>query len=153
MAPQHCGVYDDIMSTLCNVHYHLEDVDFSNVRNGKLLGFGASGGAETAPVYISKDNSMEGNRIMMYEKYNGFAKLPGCDFVSELKWKAVACNTDQVPIYTLIFGSVTTVLFQVKLARFIMWTSQSMDRIKISGPGYEVDPIWDDGRLHGLNAG
>ena len=134
---QHCGVYDDIMATLCNVHYHLDNVDFSNVRNGMLLGFGASGGAETAPVYISKDDSMEGHKIMMYEKYDGFAKLPGCDFVSEKKWKAVACDTDQV-----------------KLSRFIMWTSKSMDRIKISGPGYDdVDPIWDYKRVHGLNAG
>ena len=44
MAPQHCGLYNDGMGTLCNVHYDLKDVDFTKVRNnGKWLGFGASG--------------------------------------------------------------------------------------------------------------
>ena len=74
---------------------------------------------------------------MMYDKYDGFAKLPGCDFVSEKKWTAVACDTNEI-----------------KLGRFIMWTTESMNRIKISGPGYDdVAPIWDYKRLHGLNAG
>ena len=83
MAPQHCGLYNDGMGTLCNVHYDIKDSDFSKVGpSGKWLGFGASGGSPTAPLYQSSDNSLDGYQAVISKHYNGFEKVKGESLMS-----------------------------------------------------------------------
>ena len=112
MAPQHCGLHYDGMATLCNVHYDFEDVDFTNVRgNGKWVGFGASGGSPTAPVYIAQDGSLDGHFFTISSLYDGFEKIDGCyrspDDDHRFKG-AIACDKEEV-----------------KIARLVIWTSSS----------------------------
>ena len=112
MAPQHCGLNYDGMATLCNVHYDFEDVDFTNVRgNGKWVGFGASGGSPTAPVYTSQDSSLNGHYFVISSLLNGFEKINGC-YASpsdDHRFKdAIVCDREEV-----------------KIARLVIWTSSS----------------------------
>ena len=110
MAPQHCGLHYDGMATLCNVHYDFEDVDFTNVRgNGKWVGFGASGGSPTAPVYISQDGSLDGHFFLISSLYDGFKKVEGCSQSDDPQFEgltsiegAIACDKEEVKIARLI---------------------------------------------------
>ena len=121
MAPQDCGIKKmkenwwnpGGMATLCNVHYHFEDVDFSRVRkmpgtNVAWVG-NAFVGSPTAPVYISHDGSLADNRFLISSLYDGFKKVDGC-FHSDDPWfeGAIACDKEEV-----------------KIARLIIWTSSS----------------------------
>ena len=118
MAPQHCGLNYDGMATLCNVHYDFEDVDFTNVRgNGKWVGFGASGGSPTAPVYTSQDRSLNGHYFVISSLLNGFEKINGCNASpsDDHRFKdAIVCDREEV-----------------KIARLVIWTSSSWGLKKI----------------------
>ena len=158
MAPQHCGLHYDGMATLCNVHYDFEDVDFTNVRgNGKWVGFGASGGSPTAPVYISQDGSLDGHFFLISSLYDGFKKVEGCSQSDDPQFEGL----------TPIEGAIGCDNEEIKIARLIIWTvnpsalpDASMGDIKLSGLGYDTEPDYKNITftninitLKGLNAG
>ena len=89
------------------MHYDLNNVDFKIGQNGQILTFGASGGSETAPVFISKDSSLHGHHFVMSSKYNGFEKIYGCRrVINDHKYVDIACDNQNV-----------------KLGRLLIWTS------------------------------
>jgi len=149
MAPQDCGLKKirerNGMATLCNVDYYFEDVDFSGVpNNGGWVGFSAVVGNPTATVYTSQDDSLVGHQFIISNLYDGFEKVDGCSQSDDTRFKgAIACDKEEV-----------------KIGRLILWTSSSTNVIKLSGPGYDAEPNYDNItltnqiiNLKGLNAG
>ena len=77
--------------------------------NGKWVGFGASGGSPTAPVYTSQDGSLDGHFFLISSLYDGFEKIDGCyrSPSDDHRFKgAIACDKEEV-----------------KIARLVIWTS------------------------------
>ena len=151
MAPNKCGLEKigakDGMATLCNVQFDFEDVDFSKVRyNGKWVGYDATVGSPTAPVYISHDGSLNSHHFLISSLYDGFEKVDGCSVTNDPRFEgSIACDKEEI-----------------KIGKLIIWTEYSMGEIsvKLSGLGYETEPNYDDItytnqviNLKGLNAG
>ena len=118
----------------CLVHYLFENVDFTRVRNsGTHVSFGASDGNPMAPMYISFDSSLAGFGEIVSPQMNGFGNIPGCSKASSIYGGGYACDSS------------------VHIRRLVLWAS-NMGDIKISGPGYDVNPNLS-GPTFGANGG
>ena len=142
--PQDCGLKkineNDGMATLCNVHYHFEDVDFTNKINGEWVGFSAVVGSPTAPVYTSQDGSLVDQRFLISNLYDGFEKVDGCKRSEDTRFEgkhpiegAIACDNEDVEI-----------------ARMIIWRSTSQGSTKASyfdhfSSNLPLDPLFQRG--------
>jgi hypothetical protein len=134
-AGQHCG-YGGAGSP-CNVQYLLENVDFSGLSQGSIriqhgVPSQASDEAFVLPVFLSKDNSLNGHRSIVSKHLNGFSS--GCVPLGSEWGGGFGCD------------------FAVR--RLNVW-GPSLGELRLSGPGFLVQPNWvaptearNSGRMH-----
>lgn len=121
-----------------SVQYILEDMDWTESTANTRLRFGSSGGNPVTMLYLAKDNSIGGYHALVSYHLDGFGKVPGCMKTGQLWDNAYGCDNT------------------VRVRRLNIW-GPDMGVIKLSGPGYNVDPkdpdIWNKQWYAGSNAG
>lgn len=116
------------------MQYLLEDVDFSAVpADRRKINFGvhAHPSAEVLPVFIAKDNSLDGYRSLVSKYLNGFA-LEGCVKMDKMWDDAFGCP------------------FSIR--RLNIWSKKGLGPLKLEGPGYNVAAVYGK-PTEGQNAG
>jgi len=119
----------------CTAQYLLEKVDFSQVDlgNGRKIKIGVNSADEgyVLPIFLAKDDSLDGYRSVVSQHLDGFAKVPGCKKLGD-EWNgAYGCSSH--------------------VRRLNIWSQDAGD-VWIDGPGYKVQPSWRK-PVAGMDAG